>query len=241
MISVCLTSFNGEKYIEEQIRSILIQLDCDDELIVSDDSSTDNTLEVVKSIKDKRIVLYENMKFKHYTPNFGFAISKAKGDYIFLSDQDDVWLPTKVNVMVNHLKCNDLVVSDCFVVDQDLNVIQNSFYNGNYNRSGFFKNFVHNHFLGCTLAFRRSLIFVILPFPKNILSHESWIGLNAEVFGKTLFINDRLILYRRHANNYSNTLKGSTLTFYQKLKYRFYILINILFTKFKLMLWKAKI
>lgn len=234
MISVCLTSFNGSKYIKEQIQSILIQLNDDDELIVSDDSSSDDTINIIKSIQDKRIKLYENMKFKHYTPNFEFAISKAQGDYIFLSDQDDVWLPDKVEIMLKHLMFYDLVVSDCYIVDQNLNIINTSFYNGKYNRSGFIRNFIHNHFLGCTLAFKKKLLKIILPFPENILSHESWIGLNAEFFFKTHFIENKLILYRRHENNHSNTLKGSTLSTKQKIKYRYYILKNILLNQIKL-------
>jgi len=234
MISVCLTSYNGSKYIKEQIQSILNQININDELIISDDSSTDNTVEIIKSIDDKRILLFENMKFRHYTPNFEFAISKAQGDFIFLSDQDDVWLPNKVDIMLDHLRFYDLVVSDCYIVDQNLNIINTSFYNGKYNRSGFIRNFIHNHFLGCTMAFKKKIVKIILPFPKNILSHESWIGLNAEFFFKTHFIKDKLILYRRHENNHSNTLKGSTLSTKQKIKYRYYILKNILLNQIKL-------
>ena len=234
MISVCLTSFNGSKYIKEQIQSILLQLNDNDELIISDDSSSDDTVDIIKSIQDKRIKLYENMKFKHYTPNFEFAISKAQGDFIFLSDQDDVWLPNKVDIMLDHLRFYDLVVSDCYIVDQNLNIINTSFYNGKYNRSGFIRNFIHNHFLGCTIAFKKKIVKIILPFPKNILSHESWIGLNAEFFFKTHFIKDKLILYRRHENNHSNTLKGSTLSTKQKIKYRYYILKNILLNQIKI-------
>ena len=233
MISVCLTSYNGSKYIKDQIHSILSQIDLNDELIISDDSSTDNTVEIIKSINDSRIKLFENMKFRHYTPNFEFTISMAKGDFIFLSDQDDIWLPNKVEIMLRNLQYYDLVVSDCYVVDKNLNIINDSFYNGKYKRNGFFKNLIHNHFLGCTLAFRKRLTKFILPFPKDILSHESWIGLNAEYFCKTHFIKDKLIFYRRHDNNYSNTLKGSTLTTRQKIIYRYRILKNILLNQFK--------
>lgn len=233
MISVCLTSFNGSKYIKVQIESILFQLHENDELIISDDSSTDDTVTIIKSINDRRIQLYENMKFKHYTPNFEFAISRSQGEYIFLSDQDDVWLPNKVDIMIEYLRIYDLVASDCYIVDQDLNILNESFYNGQYDRSGFIKNFIHNHFLGCTLAFNKRLLKFILPFPKDILSHESWIGLNAEFFGETHFIKDKLILYRRHESNHSNTLKGSTLSLYRKLNYRFHILKNILLNQLK--------
>jgi glycosyltransferase involved in cell wall biosynthesis len=228
MISVCLTTYNGSKYIKEQIESILVQINFNDELIISDDSSTDDTVDIIKSINDHRIRLYEKMTFKHYTPNFEFAISKAKGDFIFLSDQDDIWLPNKVEVMIRNLHFYDLVVSDCYVVDKNLRIINESFYNGNLKRNGFIRNLIHNHFLGCTIAFKKKLTNFILPFPKKILSHESWIGLNAEFYCTTKFIEDKLILYRRHENNHSNTLKGSTLTLKQKLSYRYHIVKNIL-------------
>src|ERR1700712_935438 len=96
MTSVCLACYNGEKHIKEQIESILIQLDPSDELIISDDSSIDDTILIVKSIRDKRIKLYINEKPSgRPTENFQNALRKAKGTFVFLSDQDDIWIAAK--------------------------------------------------------------------------------------------------------------------------------------------------
>jgi len=227
-ISVCIATYNGSKYIKQQLDSILIQLGENDEVIISDDSSTDNTIEIIRSINDKRILLFEGMLFSHHTPNFEFALAQSTGDYIFLSDQDDIWLCNKVSIMMSWLEKYNLVVSDCLVVNEVLEVISPSVYNGNHNRSGFIRNIIHNHFLGCCMAFDRRILDLSLPFPSSILSHESWIGSVAEVFGKTKFIPEKLIMYRRHNSNNSNTLKGSTLTFIEKFNYRFMIIFNII-------------
>ena len=101
MISVCIATYNGSKYIKEQIDSILPQLDECDEIIVSDDSSTDNTLSILKSYHDRRIIIFTNQKFNSPIYNFENALKHAKGDIIFLSDQDDIWEFNKVQVMIS--------------------------------------------------------------------------------------------------------------------------------------------
>jgi glycosyltransferase involved in cell wall biosynthesis len=232
-VSVCLTTYNGSKFIKDQLLSILSQLDKNDEVIVSDDSSSDNTLDIIYSINDERIKVFTNNNFFHHTPNFEFAISKATGNYIFLSDQDDIWLPNKVTIMKHYLDSFNLVISDCFVVDSDLNIIKNTVRGSRKILNGILVNLIHNNYLGCCMAFDRLVLEKALPFPQNILSHESWLGAIAGVFGKTIFIDEKLILYRRHNFNYSNTLNGSNLSFYFKLKYRFYIILNLIIRKFK--------
>jgi glycosyltransferase involved in cell wall biosynthesis len=231
--SVCITTYNGSKFIKDQLLSILSQLDKNDEVIVSDDSSSDNTLDIIYSINDERIKVFTNNKFFHHTPNFEFAISKATGNYIFLSDQDDIWLPNKVTIMKKYLNSFNLVISDCFVVDSDLNIIKNTVRGSRKILNGILVNLIHNNYLGCCMAFDRLVLEKALPFPQNILSHESWLGAIAGVFGKTIFIDEKLILYRRHNFNYSNTLNGSNLSLYFKLKYRFYIILNLVIRKFK--------
>ena len=118
MISVCLATFNGEKYIYQQLSSILSQLSDIDEIIVSDDGSADKTIEIVKSIKDKRIKLFHNPYRQGIIHNVENALRESKGNIIFLSDQDDVWLNNKISVCLQHLQCADLVISDCYVTDE---------------------------------------------------------------------------------------------------------------------------
>lgn len=101
-ITVCLASYNGQNFIKEQIESILSQLSAIDELIVSDDISSDSTLDIVNSFKDDRIKILSGIKFASPIRNFENALKYATGDVIFLSDQDDVWLPNKVRVMISY-------------------------------------------------------------------------------------------------------------------------------------------
>ena len=98
--SVCIATFNGEKFIKEQLDSILCQLGVDDEIIISDDSSVDQTISIIESYKDKRIKIFVNQKFSSPIYNFENAIMKSRGDFIFLSDQDDIWQSDKVEKML---------------------------------------------------------------------------------------------------------------------------------------------
>ena len=99
MTSVCMATYNGQKYLREQIESILCQLSANDELVISDDHSTDSTVDIIRSYGDSRIKMYANELTKGVTHNFENALNKSKGDIIFLADQDDVWLPNKISKM----------------------------------------------------------------------------------------------------------------------------------------------
>src|SRR5687768_2114930 len=118
-ISVCIATYNGEKYNTEQLESILRQLPSDAEVIISDDSSTDNTLQIIDSFNDSRIHVWPNQKFRSPIFNFENALKHSHGDYIFLSDQDDIWMPDRIKKMLPLLNEFDLVVSDCKVVNDN--------------------------------------------------------------------------------------------------------------------------
>lgn len=228
MISVCIATFNGEKFIPEQLNSILPQLNDEDEIIISDDSSTDNTINIIKSYKDNRIKILSNNKFHSPVLNFENAIKQAKGEFIFLCDQDDVWLPNKIMVMKEYLKKYTLVVSDCNIVDTNLNIIEKSFFKLNKSYPGFWKNLYRNSYIGCCMAFRKEILAHILPFPHNIPMHDIWIGLLAELNGNVHFIDEPLMLYRRHGNNASFSGEKSKYSFSYKIKYRITLLFNII-------------
>ena len=117
MISVCIATYNGEKYIFEQISSILSQLGKDDEVIISDDGSTDDTIKIIESICDNRVRLLINNGKHGFVSNFEKALMKSKGDFIFLSDQDDIWKSNKVQVVLKSLNKYDLVVHDADLID----------------------------------------------------------------------------------------------------------------------------
>lgn len=228
MISVCLASYNGDLFIKEQIDSILPQLSVTDEIVIADDSSTDNTIEIIKSYNDKRIRLYRNKKSKSPASNFENALRLAKGDYIFLCDQDDIWLPDKVESVMPHFNKYDLIVTDCTVVDGNLNVVEESFFESLKSGPGFWKNFVKNTYLGCCMAFKREILDYALPFPSEIAMHDIWIGLLVELKGKPFFLNKQLILYRRHDNNASFGGGKSENSLFFKIKYRTLLIIDLL-------------
>jgi len=223
-----MATYNGEKYICAQLGSILKQLSENDEVVISDDSSTDRTLEVIKSFKDKRIQLYEHNHFLSPTWNFENALKRASGDIIFLSDQDDIWLHNKVEVMAKLLLSYDLVVSDCVVVNEAGEVIADSFFKLRGSKPGLLSNLIKNSFLGCCVAFNRKIMQKALPFPKNIPMHDMWIGMIGELFGKTYFCEEKLVKYRRHDNNASQTLEGSTHSLVKKFQIRTALAYNAL-------------
>jgi glycosyltransferase involved in cell wall biosynthesis len=227
-ISVCIPTFNGEKYIKQQLESILIQLNDSDEIIISDDSSTDKTIEIIKSFGDTRIHIIENCHFKSPIFNLENALKHAKGDYIILSDQDDIWLKDKVFLSLRYLNVYDLVVHDCEIIDENENLLMNSYFKLRNSRKGFLKNFYKSSYLGCCMAFRASMLKYYLPFPKSIVSHDMWIGLVSEFTGKILFTNEKLIQYRRHGNNVSIASEQSNFSILFRINYRFKIFINIL-------------
>lgn len=226
MISVCMATYNGEKYIKEQLDSILSQLGEKDEIIISDDGSFDRTIEIIESYQDSRIKIFRN-SFRNLTLNFEFALKQANGSYVFLSDQDDVWLPNKVEVSLSHLIKSDVIVSNCLVVNQDLQVINKSFFNLNNSKKGLFSNLIKNSYLGCCLAFRREILFKALPFPENIPMHDIWLGFISELFYEVKFIEEPLMLYRRHGANESPTGENSPFSLYTKILFRYNIVKNI--------------
>lgn len=211
-ISVCLITHNGEKYLKEQIDSILPQLGSEDELIISDDNSQDSTISIINEYKDERIVLLKENNFHSPTLNMENALKPAKGDYIFMSDQDDVWLPDKVSVMFSYLKDYDYVVSDCYVVDENLQMLYNTrFYNGaNITKNRWKALFYPTAYQGSCAAFNRKVLNKALPFPEEIQSHDRWIGFVASFFFKYKIIPEKLIYYRRHSQNVSSAVTGKS-------------------------------
>ena len=229
MISVCIATYNGERYIRQQIESIVCQLNVDDEIIVSDDGSTDGTLDIVKGIGDKRIKIIEGPGRKSPILNFECALKASKGDFIFLSDQDDVWKPDKVEICMKWLKTYHCVVSDAEVTDNRLKPLYPSLYAIMQVRQGRIYNTIwKNGYTGCCMAFRRDVVEASLPFPKDIPMHDIWIGNVAAYKYNVIFIPDRLIYFRRHENAISCNGKGSKFTIWQQMKFRLNIIKNII-------------
>ncbi|UMQ43781.1 glycosyltransferase [Chryseobacterium sp. Y16C] len=231
-VSVCLATYNGEKFISEQITSILQQIDQNDEIIVSDDGSADKTLEIIRNINDSRIKMVINKGKKGYTPNFQNALRASVGDIIFLSDQDDVWMPGKYNAVLESLKENDLVVTNSMVTDELLNVTNHSFFSLYNSGTGILKNIICCTYYGSCMAFNRKVLNHSMPFPKNEeVAIDLWMGLVAEVTGKVKFIEQPYLLYRRSENTVTqlgSLLNRSDRPFIMKLYKRWILLTSIL-------------
>lgn len=230
MISVCIATYNGELYIQNQLDSILQQLSKGDEIIISDDHSTDRTIKLIQDYNDERIRIFINKK-KGYTSNFINALSKSIGDYIFIADQDDVWLPEKVEITLEFLinKNVDLVISDCTVVDKNLKIIHKSFFDTRGSKFGLFQTIKKSGYLGCCMAFKRCVYTRSVPFPTNYkyMPYDFWLGLIGYAFFNVASINNKLILYRRHCSNSSDGGFRSTSSMFFKGAFRAYAIIKL--------------
>jgi glycosyltransferase involved in cell wall biosynthesis len=226
-ISVCIATYNGSKYIRRQLDTILQQLHGDYEVIISDDSSSDNTLDIIRSYNNRRIVILPDQKFRNPIYNFENALKHASGDVIFLSDQDDIWQSTKVEKAMAALNNCDIVLSDCSIIDADGNVIEESFFKINGSGRGFFKNLWKNSYLGCCLAFRKEVLKKAIPFPKDIPMHDWWLGIISETFYRITIINEQLISYRRHGVNATPTGEVSNFPYWARLGFRLALIKGI--------------
>lgn len=236
MISVCIACYNGQKYIKQQIDSILCQLEETDELIISDDGSNDDTLKIIRGYNDCRIKIHNNHNHG-VNNNFENALSFASGEYVFLCDQDDIWMPNKVKIILDALQKYVMVVHNAKLIDGEGRPIGKTYYDCTHDKVGFWANFYKSRYLGCCMAFRSSLLKEIMPFPKNIFGHDYWIGLYGDCKYRVHFINDILICYRRHDNNVSTSSEKSKDSFYTMLvKKRLSTLYKILIRRFHVFL-----
>ena len=139
-ISVCIATFNGGNYIKEQIVSILPQLSKNDEVIISDDGSSDETLKLLESFNDERIKMFRNNGMHGFVWNFERALREATGDVIFLCDQDDIWKPNKVEVIMKQLRQYDLVVHDAEMIDREGCSLGKTYYSTMHHKKDFISN-----------------------------------------------------------------------------------------------------
>ena len=231
MISVCMATYNGEKFIKEQIDSILSQLSDDDELVVSDDGSKDRTLDIISSYNDKRIRILHHSAPHGFVHNFENALGNAKGDYIFLSDQDDYWMPGKVKTAMGYLTSGiDLVIHNAELVDGKGQPLGTDYYSCMHSKTGFWANIWKTRTLGCCMCFNRKVLEKSMPMPKHIVAHDYWIGMIALKHFKVKFIDDKLLCYRRHGGNVSpSSEKSNESWWYRIVEKRGYLLWKIMF------------
>lgn len=240
-ISVCMAVYNGAAYLRPQMQSILAQLRENDEVVVVDDASQDNSAEILRGISDSRVRVFRNDHNLGVLASFEKAMRLARGDFLFLSDQDDLWLPGKRDKILEEFSLYPsvtLVSSDAQIIDGSGIVLADSFFSqrGRFS-AGVLHNLVKNKYLGCTLAFRKSMLKRFLPIPKDVPMHDMWFGLVNDIYGKTHYIDQPLIAYRRHGKNVSPAIAGPIA---QRLVWRWRMVKNLISCVFRCSLRRPK-
>ena len=206
-----MTVYNGERYLIEQIDSFFNQSYLPDEIIISDDCSYDNTMNLLEKYKENKsidIKIYKNEKNLGFTKNFENAISKSTGDILFLSDQDDVWYKHKIETIVDRFKNNpniNLIIHNADLVDANLK--KKNLTAISQVQSGFKSTDVF--ITGALTVFKKDLLKYFLPFPQNLLGHDGYIHFVARNLGTRMVVNDKLQMIRRHSRNASNWTASS--------------------------------
>lgn len=212
MISVCIATYNGEKYIKEQLDSLVNQTVKPYEVILQDDCSLDNTVEIAKQYTDQlNLKIYTNDVNLGFTKNFESVISKANGNYIALCDQDDIWREDKLEILLNNIENNSLIYSNSMLIDANGKSLEKSFskvLNKNFISSTEALNFLNDNCVSAhAMLFKKELLNYIFPFPKNIF-FDQWIAANAAALNGVKYYDECLVEYRQHDNNtLSNHIK----------------------------------
>lgn len=202
LVSIAMCTYNGEKYLSQQLESILNQTYRNLEIIIVDDGSTDRTIEIMSEYqqKDERIKIFQNAHNLGFVQNFAKAISLCTGDYIALSDQDDIWKLEKIEKFVKEIGENLLIYSDAILIDNNNNKAERNLIepyanliSGKCNKAFLFSNCVS----GNTMMFKRELLEYILPIP-DVSFHDIWIAFIASTVGTIVFTEEAMIYYRRH-------------------------------------------
>jgi glycosyltransferase involved in cell wall biosynthesis len=210
-ISACMAAYNGGPFVKAQMQSILTQLGPNDELVVVDDCSKDDTVERIEQVGDARVKLLRHERNAGVVATFEDALRCATGEVLFLCDDDDLWAPTKVQRFMEVFASRpdvEIVSSRVRIIDENDRPLPHSRINrqGRF-LPGFWRNLIVNHYQGSAMAIRASLLVRVLPLPaRGSFLHDVWIGTRSELLGgKTYFIDEDLLYYRRHSSNASRT------------------------------------
>jgi glycosyltransferase involved in cell wall biosynthesis len=199
LISVALCTYNGEKFLPEQLDSILAQSYKNLEIVIVDDGSTDKTIDIINAYaeKDKRIKLFRNETNLGFNKNFEKALELTSGEHIAISDQDDIWLPQKLQRLLDNIKSNLLIFSNSsYLGDLKQGRLLNNFrLPGNYKGI-----LLRNHVTGHTSLMRRDFLDIVLPFPQGGY-YDWWVGFVASYNNKIAFLDEVLTLYRVHSGS----------------------------------------
>ncbi len=239
--SIVLASYNGESFIFEQLKSILIQMELNDELIIIDDCSTDNSIILIKQIFEKynrlNTFLFSNKENLGPKKSFEEGLKKASKDIIVLSDQDDIWTKNRLQRIKKNLNYFDFCTLNSYLWDnsnKDLKETSILTFDIMPPSKSIIRNIIKPSFIGCHLAFKAEYLDYILPFPNLVYMHDMYIGIFA-ILSKSLFVDSLpTMYYRRHLNCY--TPKKTSLIFKISIRVRYFL--AIIFAKIKI--WKSK-
>ena len=216
-VDVLLATFNGERFLPELLDSLAAQSHDKVKVIVGDDGSADRTRQIVKQYHNR----FRSLEFHDFgaaadhgpRANFSRLMAKARAPYVMFCDQDDVWLPDKIEVTLRRMLSLEaeqgtdspiLVHTDLRVVDQDLNLLSDSMWHLQKIRPDLAspqKLLVENSVTGCTVMINRSLLTLVGSVPDRAIMHDWWIALTAACFGTIAYLDERTILYRQHGGN----------------------------------------
>lgn len=237
-IDILLATYNGEKYIAEQIDSIMNQTYKDWNLIIRDDGSTDNTTKIIEEYKrlypSKITLLKNNDKNLGASMNFSKLVEYSNADYIMFCDQDDIWQSDKIKTTFNEMKRLEnsqnnkiplMVFSDLTIVDENLNIIAKSFWNSQkldpIISQSLYKILAQNVVTGCTIMINKKAAKQFFPIPTKYILHDHWVAINICKFGKASYIDRSLIYYRQHSNNELGAINIGYKYFYKQILYVF--------------------
>lgn len=204
-----MATYNGEKYLVEQLDSIINQTYHNWNLLIRDDNSTDKTLEIIQNYhkKDKRIkILKDNKGNLGIVRNFEELLKSSESEFIMFSDQDDIWVENKLDMylkMIEKIKNKGFMIhSDAILFDKNKsNILKDTFISKKAINRGL-ENVFFNYFVqGATILISKEIKNFILPFPKEVYLHDRYIHLISELFFERIFINKALIYYRQHGDN----------------------------------------
>lgn len=207
-IAVCLASYNGATFIRAQLESILSELGSDDVVFISDDGSTDGTITEIERIGDPRIILFRNPKNLGYIRNFESAASRINADYIFFSDQDDLWVPGRVTEMITALcreKKNILFGTFDLIGDVPApSVVANRIMRADSPLGNLVKLFLGRPqfpYYGSSMVLTAVAKSYVFPIPVSGISHDVWAALLGNLKNDVVHLQSVVTLRRLHGNN----------------------------------------
>lgn len=230
--SVCIATYNGSKFLKDQLKSVLCQLEIDDEVIIVDDFSEDNTIEIIKKLNDTRIRIFKNKKNCGHVYSFSKALELANNEFIFMCDQDDIWIKNRVQKMKSKIRAsNSLLLSSNqnFINNSNQSILFDHYSISEAESKLYFLNIKKIFkgtagYYGCAMCLKKELKKIILPIPSYVESHDLWIAIASNLMKSNHHLNDYTLKRRIHDKNASIIHRNLFL----KLKSRLIFIITII-------------